>query len=43
MHNAILETKDLISGLELPDTSKITDAAVGPKNISKQSRKIIRL
>ena len=38
---SVIETKDLISGLELPDTSKITDASVGPKNISKQSRKII--
>lgn len=38
---SVIESRELIRGLELPDTSKITDTSVSPKNISKQSRKII--
>lgn len=38
---SVIESGELIRGLELPDTSKITDTSVNPKNIAKQSRKII--
>lgn len=38
---SVIETRDLISGLELPDTSKITDTSVGSRNITKQSKRII--
>lgn len=38
---SVIESRELIRGLELPDTSKITDTSVNPKNITKQSRKII--
>lgn len=38
---SVIESRELIRGLELPDTSKITDTSVNPKNIAKQSRKII--
>lgn len=38
---SVIESRELIRGLELPDTSKITDTSVSSKNISKQSRKII--
>lgn len=38
---SVIETQQLISGLDLPDTAKISDIAVGPKNVSKQSKKII--
>ena len=33
---SVIESRELIRGLELPDTSKITDTSVSPKNISKQ-------
>lgn len=37
----VVETKELIKGLELPDTSKISDISINPRNISKQSKIII--
>ena len=37
----IIETSKLIKGLNLPDTSKISDISINPRNISKQSKKII--
>lgn len=38
---SVIETRDLISGLELPDTGEIIDTSINPKNVSKQSRRII--
>lgn len=38
---SVIETKKLIKGLELPDTSQIADTSVSQRNISKQSRRII--
>ena len=37
----VIESKKIISGLILPNTDKIRDLSVGPKNINKQSRKIL--
>ena len=37
---SVIETRELIKGLELPDTSTITDISIEPKNVSRQSRKI---
>lgn len=38
---SVIETRELIRGLELPDTSSITDASINPKNVTKQSKRII--
>ena len=38
---SVIETRELIRGLELPDTSSITDTSINPKNVTKHSKRII--
>lgn len=37
---SVIETQELIGGLDLPSTDGISDISVGPRNIAKQSKKI---
>ena len=38
---SVIETKELIKGLNLPNTDSIIDTAISPRNISRQSRKVL--